>query len=98
MSLFTCVLVDSDGAPFHVASAMNSRDTQSQVHGPRPCESNQGTFREILHYREVSIITEMCPDSHYGSREAQAYVTRRARHLLLFLLSSVCISLSSFRC
>ena len=49
MSLFTCVLVDSDGAPFHVASAMNSRDTQSQAHGPRLCKSNQGTVRGILH-------------------------------------------------
>lgn len=97
MSLFTCVLVDSNGAPLHVASAMNSRDTQSQVHGPRSCESNQGTVREILHYREVSIITGMCPDSHYESREAQTYVMRKARHLLLFLLSSICISLSSFR-
>lgn len=39
---------------------------------------------EKFYIRQVSMITEMCLDSHYGSKEAQAYVTRKARRLLLF--------------
>ena len=51
----------------------------------------KGQVREILYYRKIGVIKEMWTDSHYWSREAQAYVTRRGRYLLLFLLFGILV-------